>query len=175
MRPRGGLNGANVDKPQKIQLGHVLIFSILSYPCAMRHLLVALMIALLPIRGWVGDAMAVDMAAGMAMQQVSKAQSSAEGAMPVSGSNAASQAAAAMPEDCPMGAQSENGKSVEGEPAGETAASCNCNSCDLCLALATFTLPTLATAAFTPHAAPPSLGTRFSSAERVFSLKPPIS
>ena len=171
MRPRGGLNGANVDKPQKIQLGHVLIFSILSYPCAMRHLLVALMIALLPIRGWVGDAMAVD----MAMQQVLMTQSSASGETLVSGRGAALTTSAAMPEDCPMSARNQDGKSVEGEPAGETAASCNCNSCDLCLALATFTLPTLATAAFTPHAAPPSLGTRFSSAERVFSLKPPIS
>ena len=171
MRPRGGLNGANVDKPQKIQLGHVLIFSILSYPCAMRHLLVALMIALLPIRGWVGDAMAVD----MAMQQVLMTQSSASGETLVSGRGAALTTSAAMPEDCPMSARNQDGKSVEGEPAGETAASCNCNSCDLCLALATFTLPTLATAAFTPHADPPSRGTRFSSAERVFSLKPPIS
>ena len=151
------------------------IFSILSYPYAMRHLLVALMIALLPVRGWMGNAMAIDMAVNMAMQQVSMAQSSAEGATPASGSNAASQAAAAMPEDCPMTAQNQNGKSVEGEQAGDTAASCNCNSCELCLALATFTLPTLAIAASTAYVEPPSHGTRFSSAERVFSLKPPIS
>ena len=147
------------------------IFSILSYPWAMRHLLVALMIALLPVRGWMGNAMAID----MAMQQVSMAQSSTEGAMPVSGSSAASMTTAAMPEDCPMGAQNQDGKSVEGEQAGETAASCNCNSCELCLALATYTFPTMATATFTPHAEPPSHRTRFSSAERVFSLKPPIS
>ena len=153
----------------------MFIFSFLSYPRAMRHLLIALMIALLPVRGWMGNAMAIDMAAGMAMQQVSMAQSSTEGATPVSGSSAASQATAAMPEDCPMTAQNQNGKSVEGEPAGDTASLCNCDSCELCLALATFTLPTLAIAAFTAHAEPPSHGTRFSSAERVFSLKPPIS
>ena len=141
----------------------------------MRHLLVALMIALLPVRGWMGNAMAIDMAAGMAMQQHVMAQTSNGGATPVSGSSAASMTTAAMPEDCPMGAQNQDGKSVEGEQAGETAASCNCNSCELCLALATYTFPTMATATFTPHAEPPSHRTRFSSAERVFSLKPPIS
>ena len=153
----------------------MLIFSFLSYPRAMRHLLVALMIALLPVRGWMGNAMAIDMAAGMAMQQASMAQSSAEGATPVSGSSAASQAAAAMPEDCSMGAQNQDGKSVQAEQTGDTASLCNCESCELCLALATFTLPKLAIAAFTAHAEQPSHGTRFSSAERVFSLKPPIS
>ena len=79
-----------------------------------------------------------------------------------------------MLEDCPMNAQNQNGKSVDGEPAGDTASSCNCNSCELCLALATFTFPTMAKATSTPHAEPPSYGTRFSNAERVFNLKPPI-
>jgi hypothetical protein len=137
----------------------------------MRHLLVALMIALLPIRGWVGDAMAVD----MAMQQVVMTQSSASGKTLGSGMDGASTPASAMPEDCPMNAKNQDGKSVESDQPGETALSCNCNSCELCLALASFTLPTLATAAFTPHGEPPSRGTRFSSAERVFGIKPPIS
>ena len=141
----------------------------------MRHLLLALMIALLPVRGWMGNAMAIDMAVNMAMQQAVMTQSSTEGATPGSGWNAVSRASAAMPEDCPMSAQNQDGKSLEGEQAGETAASCNCNSCELCLALATSTFPTMAKATFTPHAEPPSHGTRFSNAERVFSLKPPIS
>ena len=74
-----------------------------------------------------------------------------------------------------MSTQNQDAKSVEDKQAGDTASSCNCNACELCLALATFTLPTLAIAAFTAHAEPPSPGTRFSNAERVFSLKPPIS
>ena len=151
------------------------IFSILSYPWAMRHLLVALMIALLPVRGWMGNAMAIDMAAGMAMQQHVMAQTSNGGATPVSGSSAALMTTAAMPEDCPMGAQNQDGKSVQTEQTGDTASLCNCESCELCLALATFTLPKLAIAASTAYVEPPSHGTRFSSAERVFSLKPPIS
>ena len=137
----------------------------------MRFLLVALMIALLPVRGWVGNAMAVD----MVLQQVLMAQSSASGETLVPARSAASTTAVAMPEDCPMSAQTNHGKSVEGDKAGETASSCNCSSCELCAALASFTLPTLATAAFTPYAESPSRGTRFSSAERVFNLKPPIS
>ena len=149
----------------------VSIFSFLSYPQAMRHLLIALMIALLPLRGWIGDAMAVD----MAMQQVVMTQSSAGIKTLVSSEDAAFATMAAMPEDCPMSARNQAENFVEGEPAGETAASCNCNSCELCLALASLTFPTMATVAFTPHAESPSHGTRFSSAERVFSLKPPIS
>ena len=126
----------------------------------MRHLLLALMIALLPVRGWMGNAMAIDMAVNMAMQQALMTQSATEDATPASGSNAASQAAAAMPEDCPMGGQNQDGKSVEGEQAGDAAASCNCNSCELCLALASLTFPTMATAAFTAHAEPPTHGRR---------------
>ena len=133
------------------------------------------MIALLPVRGWMGNAMAIDMALNMTMQQALITQSSTENATPASGGNAVSQVSAAMPEDCLMSAQDQNGKFVKGEQAGETAASCNCNSCELCLALATFTFPTMGTATFTPHAEPPSHGTRFSNAERVVSLKPPIS
>jgi hypothetical protein len=55
----------------------------------MRHLLLALLIAVLPVRGWVGHAMAVDMAS----QQAVLAQAAATGAP------------TAMPEDCPMHAQ----------------------------------------------------------------------
>ena len=137
----------------------------------MRFLLLALMIALLPIRGWMGDAMAIE----VAMQQVSMTQSSTEGATPVSGRQRDLATSAAMPEDCPMSAQHKSGKSVEDDQANETAASCNCNSCELCLALATFTFSTMATVTFTPHAETPSHGTRFSNAECGFSLKPPIS
>ena len=143
----------------------------LSYPHAMRLLLVALMIALLPLRGWMGNAMAVD----MALQQVVMTQSAARDKTRMPGEDAAMATSTAMPEDCPMSAQHQGGKSVGDGQAEGAAASCNCNSCELCLALATFAFPTLATTTFTPHAEPPSHGTRFSSAERVFSLKPPIS
>ena len=147
------------------------IYLNLSYPFGKRYLLFAFMVALLPIRGWIGNAMATD----MALQQVLMAQNSIEGATSASAKELASASAAAMPEDCPMNAQSQDVKSVAGGQADKATSGCNCNSCELCAALASFMLPALASAAFTPHAEPASHGTRFSSAERVFSLKPPIS
>ena len=49
----------------------------------MRYLLIALMIVLLPLRGWAGNAMAVDMAAQQVfMAQASTAAMVAEPAMP---------------------------------------------------------------------------------------------
>ena len=125
----------------------------------MRHLLLALMIALLPVRGWVGNAMAVDMAA----QQVAMAQSMALNTE------------APMPADCPMHAQA---AADEAGTSQDTAAGphCNgCDSCELCLALASFTWTQPPTATFTPYAEPLASGTRFSSADSVSSLKPPIS
>jgi hypothetical protein len=125
----------------------------------MRVLLLALMIALLPVRGWVGNAMAVDMAA----QQVTMAQQTASDAEPGAG-------ASAMPEDCPMFAQ-DSGAQTPVADGGH----CSCNTCELCLALAFFTWPDLQPTGFTPHAEPLPGGTLFSSAERASSFKPPIS
>lgn len=123
----------------------------------MRVLLLALMIALLPVRGWVGNAMAVDMAAQQAQQAAANAESGIE--------------ASAMPEDCPMHAQAS-----EAETSQADGAHCNgCNTCELCLALASFTWPGLQPAAFTLHAEPLAGGTLFTSAERASGFKPPIS
>lgn len=117
------------------------------------------MIALLPLRGWVGNAMAVDMAAqqvAMAPQAALVAEAGAE--------------ASAMPEDCPM-----FGKASEKETPVADGAHCNgCNTCELCLALASFTWPGLQPAGFIPHAEPLAGGTLFTSAERTSSFKPPI-
>lgn len=123
----------------------------------MRVLLLALMIALLPVRGWVGNAMAVDMAAQQAQQAAANAESGIE--------------ASAMPEDCLMHAQAS-----EAEASQADGAHCNgCNTCELCLALASFTWPGLQPAAFTLHAEPLAGGTLFTSAERASGFKPPIS
>ncbi len=122
----------------------------------MRHLIFALMIALLPLRGWVGDAMAVTMAA----QQVSAVQASAD--------------VSAMPEDCHMLSQSTH-------PAGEATSTgagghcADCNTCQLCLSFATLAVFDPPPAVFQPFAGPAPAGTRFNSADSVVSLKPPIS
>jgi hypothetical protein len=126
----------------------------------MRVLLFALMIALLPVRGWVGNAMAVDMAARQvvqAQQGIPNAESGAE--------------ASAMQEDCPMHAQASEVKTPTAD-----GAHCNaCNTCELCLALASFTWPGLQAAGFTPHAEPLAGGSHFASADRASGFKPPIS
>jgi hypothetical protein len=121
----------------------------------MRYLLLALMITLLPVRGWVGNAMAVD----MAVQQTLQAQ--AEG-----------KALPAMPDDCPMHA----GATAETATDPLTAGHCNdCDTCELCLALASFAGSVGALASSTPSADPPPAGHLFSSAEGSTHLKPPIS
>ena len=131
----------------------------------MRYLLVALMIVLLPVRGWVGNAMALDMAA----QQVLMAQA-------VASSPLAFNAESPMPADCPMHAQATADAAAEASQTTGAGAHCNgCNTCQLCLALASFTWMDPPTGVFTAPAAPLLTGLRFSSAESVSNLKPPIS
>lgn len=123
----------------------------------MRYLLIALMIVLLPARGWVGHAMAMDMAA----QQVVMAQT------------AVSAELAAMPEDCPMHAEAAG---LMDKPAETASTHCNsCDTCELCLALASFSWIDVPAQAFAPQAGPATHGSRFSSADNVPGIKPPIS
>lgn len=124
----------------------------------MRVLLLIVMIALLPLRGWVGDAMAIDMAV-----QQSRMTLAATGEP--------------MPENCAMNTQSQSDmlQGVESPQPDADTPSCNCNVCDLCLAMASLHFFSPAAAAFIAHDAPPARGTRFSSAERGLSHKPPIS
>lgn len=122
----------------------------------MRYLLLALMITLLPLRGWVGNAMAVDMASQQAVQAQADVKQ-----------------ASAMPEDCPMHAQA--GAEAAGDPVTADGHCNDCNTCELCLALASLPWPMVAMGSFTPHAGPPSTGHPFSSAESITRLKPPIS
>ncbi len=120
----------------------------------MRHVFLVLLIALLPVRGWVGNAMALDMAAQQAV---------------------AVSAASAMPADCPMHAAmaEQNGDNSPQDSAG---AHCSdCDTCQLCLALASFTWTDRPAGAGSRHAGPLDSGLRFSSADSASGLKPPIS
>jgi hypothetical protein len=128
----------------------------------MRYLLIALMIVLLPLRGWAGNAMAVDMAA----QQVLVAQASAASA-------AAMVAESAMPADCPMHLQAVADKADQASPVNAHCSSCD--TCQLCLALATWTQPDWPAGAMSRPGAPLLAGTSFRSADSAASLKPPIS
>lgn len=125
----------------------------------MRHLLLALLIAVLPVRGWVGHAMAVDMAS----QHVALAQAAAAGSP------------AAMPEDCPMHAQMAD-TAAEPAPASQAGMLCQgCDTCQLCLAMASFTGSVAQAASWLPHGTPAEGRSGFDSADQPSGIKPPIS
>lgn len=131
----------------------------------MRYLLVALMIVLLPLRGWAGNAMAVEMAA----QQVLTTQTAAL-------ANLAATAESAMPADCKMTMQTQTGKSLDNGSADSAGSSCSdCSTCQLCLAIGSVSLTSVTAHAFESPAAPIAVRISFSNADRAASLKPPIS
>lgn len=128
----------------------------------MHRWLLILMIALLPLRGWVGEAMAGQMLA----QQLFATESIAYGAY---GERAAAQfdAQPAMP-DC----HGAGGAAAAAEPAEGTCASCT--QCHACSALI---LPAVAAAArqAAAQALPGSGRASFASAPVAPALKPPIA
>ena len=116
-----------------------------------RFLIIALMLVLLPLRGWAGDVMAVNMAANAVVQAKMDSMTSQ----------------AAMPTDCAMHAQ---------PPTDDAAAHCsNCDTCELCLAVANLTFATWADTQQTRHSAPSAFDASFSNAAKAVNLKPPIS
>ena len=122
------------------------------------------MICLLPLRGWAGQTMAVD----MAVQQLAHVAASAPVAL---GSHIAGPMGA-MPEDCPMHAEASG--TPKNLPASSPACS-GCDTCELCLAIASFAVPQFEAMPFSPGAAPAAVPHGFFSADRASRLKPPIS
>lgn len=114
-----------------------------------RFLLIALMLVLLPLRGWTGDVMAVNMA-GSAIAQARMASMADQ---------------LSMPADCAMHAQLP----------GDNAAYCsNCDTCELCLVVANLTFATWVDIHQARHLAPLAFDASFSNAARAMNLKPPI-
>jgi hypothetical protein len=123
-------------------------------PCLTRYLLIALMLVLLPLRGWASNVMAVDMAVEMA------AMSSVKSSM----SNASGQAS--MPADCAMHTQT---------PDDETGLTCsNCDTCELCLVVANLTPALFPFHQVARYLAPQAFSSGFTSAPSASSFKPPI-
>ena len=139
----------------------------------MRFLLVAIMIILLPVRGWVGDAMATRMAAPAALVQAISASATgthAHAATDVAHDHLAQQAAALpVTSDCVTHAGAGTGSLSDGSA---------CKACVVCqvchtvaLELPTAYLSRQVPAPWAPHSVTP----RFASADRALGLKPPIS
>ena len=106
------------------------------------------MIVLLPLRGWAGDLMGVQMAAS-------------------------GLAASAMPADCPMQAMHQPESADDASPAPASAE--GCTSCDLCLPMTELASLRFDVVTLVAHAAPPMRGVAFFSASPALALKPPIS
>ena len=119
----------------------------------MRTLVLILMIALLPMRMWAAEGMAVRMASDKAMSATSVS------------------AMESMPEDCPMMAKA---KADAGSEDGAPQAAAHCMACHLCAASAC--LPEVAFEQGPAPTGPPvARGLSFASAELARDLRPPIS
>ncbi|SFP26082.1 hypothetical protein SAMN05216567_10588 [Variovorax sp. OK605] len=137
----------------------------------MRTLLLALMIALLPIRGWLGDAMAVEMV---------------RHSMPAAAATAVSMAGAATEAHChdamgEMGAGDTAAMNMSGHDGNHDAGGADhqgcgtCTACQVCHTVALGGMPLVDTVHGAPQAPPAARTARFASAEPAQGLKPPIS
>jgi hypothetical protein len=131
----------------------------------MRVLVLALMIALLPLRGWVGEAMAGQMAA----QQLLAIKSGAASPVPMGAvAGFSSQAAMQAMPDCPG--------HMAGADQASTADVCACcNHCQVCSTAALQADPVLQPGPAAPQARPSMHAERFASAPGIQAIKPPIS
>lgn len=142
----------------------------------MRHFLLALMIVLLPLRGWAGDAMAPGMAAAPTQHQQLATEFIATHAYE-SGSGGhfdhqtASHAPAQTMHDC--------AEQVDGQPAqAGNAHDGHCSTCESCQACHTLALSLVApdlNTAFNASAQPRAMAMQFTSAPAARGQKPPIS
>ena len=113
----------------------------------MRHFVLALMIALLPLRGWVGDAMAMEMAAADANAgNIVQAECPGHAALPLQDG------------DSPTPAHGES-----------------CSACQICHSVALTAMLAPMPSVSMPAAAPRTAAPLFTSAERAAGFKPPIS
>jgi hypothetical protein len=116
------------------------------------RLLIIFMVLLLPLRGWAGDRMSIQMAA----------------------SSSETRAVSEMPAGCPMLAMA-GGAKADAESTQSPSGDGCCASCGLCTPLAEWADITLSIPTFAAHARPLAAGIDFISAPPTPALKPPIS
>ena len=143
----------------------------------MRPVFFALMIALLLLRGWAGDAMANSMALAPLQHPASESRQLA--------TETAATAAAHTEHEAAHEAEHQTAHGATHDCAGHAptddnspAASTHCQTCDACQACHGVALiPPAASpgAAFSPYTQPPAPAARFASADAAPGKKPPIS
>lgn len=141
----------------------------------MRHLFLIFMIALLPLRGWVSDAMATGMLASQVQQQQQQTatkkvatHSHEAGTKAHQDTETGVAVAAPTAADCPGHASG----------AESHAADTHCDSCSVCQACHTVALSPAAaglTTVFDLRTLPRAAVAQFASAEAALDQKPPIS
>jgi len=123
----------------------------------MARLIVILLIALLPLRGWSATGMAVQMAlAGNATME-------------------SSMDAGAMPGDCPMMQKVASAVGKTPDKPMDSKSHQGCQTCQLCMTLATLDSLSAKLPEPEPFGSPLALADRYASAELVEDSKPPIS
>ena len=135
----------------------------------MRRFFLILMIALLPLRGWVGDAMAMEMLVQhpIAMQNIAASADK---------SSASDLFDTEMQAECPGHAESTTPASDTDNTSGTRPN--HCGSCPLCQICHTVAAPapwSIQPSGWLSHTLPDVAHTRFASAPAAFALKPPIS
>jgi hypothetical protein len=136
-----------------------------------RHLALALLIALLPLRGWMGDVMATQMAAHLASQAVAKVSATGHEAVEVQGHHEAASTAIDMPPDC-LGHSMEASDDQQGS---DDSACANCSVCQACHTVAMTVTAPVPTAQARAASPPSTYAAQFASAEPIVGQKPPIS
>ena len=132
----------------------------------MRHFLVILMFALLPVRGWALDVMTV----AMAVQQLNATKNIANyQAYTGTSDNFDNQNMSNMPADCPMRLQA-TGADDSTHPSPFHA----CTACQLCMAMATGQVNVTVQRQATSPTQPERRAADFTSATLAPGFKPPI-
>lgn len=141
----------------------------------MRHLLFAVLIALLLLRGWMGDAMAIQMAAGQLQHQQPTQTDFQAG----HGHEAADETHAGHHEDTVAQAQQAlHDCAGQAADVGNHSADGHCETCAACQACHTVALSPAATGLlpyFSAPTLPRAAADPFASADAALRQKPPIS
>lgn len=144
----------------------------------MRFLWVVFLLVLLPLRGWAGQLMAVDMAMQQTAQAVAMAIAVSTNSADRLMQSHPSESMAVMPDDCPMHVEATPRGSMNGvaDASIDSVNHCSgCDTCELCLAIASFSVSRLTALPTHAGSTPDGWPRGFRSADRASRLKPPIS
>ena len=147
------------------------------YDLAMRLLFFAFLMCLLPLRGWTATTMAMSMATAQVASATHHAQATRDVAHAFGGQDTDAAALTTMPADCTMHAESRdtaNTAAGESDDTGYTPCGV-CDTCEACLAIASFTAASHNVVLFSPGLLPAAMPHSFISADHASRLKPPIS